>query len=61
MLYEIHFKRDGGETYAIETLEAIDDSSVIEASRRLFQSQMGAGYEIWDGGRLVHSEFNGQA
>lgn len=56
MLYEVRFKRNGGDVYTTDTFEADDDASAIETARRIFRSGIGNGYEIWLGDRLVHRE-----
>lgn len=57
MLYEVRFRRNGGDVYATETIEADDDEAAVVMARRMFISGIGNGYEIWQADRLVHTEF----
>ncbi len=56
MIYEVRFKRNGGNVYSTETIQADDDQSAIAMARRMLKSGIGNGYEIWQGDRLVHTE-----
>lgn len=53
--YQLIFKNHGGEVFASEFFKAHDDRAAIEKANTEYRSGIGAGYEIWQGDRLVHS------
>ncbi len=53
-LYRVHFVDHGGNVYMTDHVEHDDDEKAIEDVRRRSSRVIGAGYEIWEGDRLVH-------
>jgi hypothetical protein len=58
ILYRVQFVDHGDNVYATEYLEHDDDKSAIEAAHRMNVPSIGAGFDLWDDGRLVHRHRN---
>ena len=56
MNYHLLFQDYGGNIYSHANLLAENDNAAIDTARRLYRSGIGAGYEIWGGGRHLHTE-----
>lgn len=54
--YQIIFTDHAGAQYGSDTLVALDDAVAVEQARKRYRMGIGAGYEIWHGDRLVHTE-----
>ena len=53
--YRVHFVDHGNNVFRTEEVEHEDDETVIEQMHRSYgSSRIGAGFDIWDGERLVH-------
>ena len=53
--YRVDFVDHGENVYYTEEVEDEDDKAVMEHMRRSYgSSRIGAGFDIWDGERLVH-------
>lgn len=53
-VYRVDFVDHGNNVYAIEHMEQDADRTVIEEVHRRNAHGIGAGFDIWDGERLVH-------
>lgn len=56
MVYRLLFKNHADEIYGTDSIEAHDDRSAVEKAKRIFRCGIGAGYEIWRNGELIHTE-----
>lgn len=54
--YHVVFIDHAGSQYGSETLVAYSDEVAIEQAKKLYRMGIGAGYEIWRGDCLVHTE-----
>ncbi len=52
--YRVHFVDHGNNVYATEHVEHDDEQAIIEILRRRNAHGIGAGFDIWEGDRLVH-------
>ncbi len=55
-IYEIHFVDHGGRSFAVHEIDCPDDGGAIEEARTLDLRFIAMGFDLWDGGRLVHQE-----
>jgi hypothetical protein len=58
VLYRVHFVGHGDNVYATEYPEHGDDERAIEAAHCMNVPSIGAGFDLWDDGRLVHRHRN---
>ena len=56
--YRIHFVDHGGNVYDTVNSEHDDDRAAIEHAHRINVPSIGAGFEVWEGERLVHRHRN---
>jgi hypothetical protein len=56
--YQVHFVDHGDNVYDTVNAEHDDDEAAIEHAHRLNVPSIGAGFEVWEGGRLVHRHRN---
>ena len=54
MVYIVHFVDHGENVYATEFVRHDDEVALIDKLSVLYDHQIGAGFDIWDGDRLVH-------
>lgn len=55
-LYRIRFVDHGGRVFGTEEMECGGDAQAILKAREIHTHGIGNGYEIWQDGRLVHTE-----
>lgn len=55
-MYRIEFVDHADRIYSVTERWFADDAEAIARSRDLFNSNIGKGYSIWEGARLVHTE-----
>ncbi len=53
-VYRVHFVDHGENVYATEHVEHDNEEALIEETRRRHTHGIGAGFDIWEGDRLVH-------
>jgi hypothetical protein len=53
-LYHVHFFDEGGDVFLTRELEHEDDETAVERARRLYVPRIAAGFDVWEGDRLVH-------
>jgi hypothetical protein len=56
MNYHLLFQDDGGNVYSHANLVADSNDAAIDTARRIYRTGIGGGYEIWGGGRHLHTE-----
>ncbi len=54
--YRIRFFDHSGRVFGSEEMDCAQDQLAIEKARELHTHGIGAGYEIWEGERHVHTE-----
>ena len=54
MTYRVHFVDHGENIYSVRDVEHDSDEEAIAAARRRYSRSIGAGFDIWEGERLVH-------
>ncbi len=52
--YRVHFVDHGDNVYATEYVQHDDEKQLIELLRCRHAHGIGAGFDIWDGDKLVH-------
>ena len=52
--YRVHFVDHSGNVYATEHIEHDDEQAVIDEVHLRHAHGIGAGFDIWDGERLVY-------
>ena len=52
--YQVHFVDHGDNIYLSQRIEHKSDEEAVAAVHRMHSPVIGAGFEIWDGDRLVH-------
>jgi hypothetical protein len=52
--YRVHFVDHDENIYSTEYIARDNDEAVIEAAQRKNVPSIGAGFDVWDDGRLVH-------
>ncbi len=52
--YCIDFVDHGGNVYARDRVEHDDEPALIDELHRRHEHGIGAGFDVWDGDRLVH-------
>jgi hypothetical protein len=57
-LYRVHFFDHGDNVYLTRHIEHADDEAAIDATRRMNAPSIGAGFDVWEGERLVHRHRN---
>jgi hypothetical protein len=58
-LYLLEFVDHGGNAFSTHEIEHDDDESAIEHAHRLHAPNIGAGFDLWHGDRLVHRDRRG--
>jgi hypothetical protein len=58
MIYRVHFVGNGGNIYDTLIVEYDNDESAIKQVHRINVPGIGAGFEVWQGDRLVHQYRN---
>ena len=56
--YRVHFVDHGDNIYLSQDIERLTDEEAIAAVHRINSAAIGAGFEIWEGDRLVHRHRN---
>jgi hypothetical protein len=56
--YQVHFVDHADNVYDTVHAEHEHDEAAIEHANRLNVPSIGAGFEVWQGGRLVHRHRN---
>lgn len=56
--YYVHFVDHGEHIYATERIRCRDDADAIATAHTIDFPNIGAGFEVWDGQRLVHREWH---
>lgn len=54
MTYRVHYVDHGNNVYATEHIEHDDEEVLIADLQRLNAHGVGAGFDVWDGDRLVY-------
>lgn len=54
MAYRIQYLDHGGNIYATEQVEHDDEQAMIRELRQRQEHRIGAGFDVWDGDRLVY-------
>jgi len=54
--YRIRFFDHSGRVFGTEEMDCAQDQLAIDKARELHTHGIGAGYEIWEGERHVHTE-----
>lgn len=57
-IYLVHFVDHGNNVYGTEYIEHPSDEEAIVAARRINVPSIGAGFEVWEGERLVYRHRN---
>lgn len=58
-LYRVHFFDHGDNIRSTDDIDGKDDEAAIAAAHRLnVLPHMTAGFEVWEGDRLVYQHFN---
>ncbi len=52
--YRVHFVDHGDNVYATEYVQRDDEKQLIELLHRRNAHGIGAGFDVWEGDRLVH-------
>jgi hypothetical protein len=52
--YHVHFVDDAGTIFAVDVLIAESDAQAKLLASQIIQSRVGAGFDIWRDGVLVH-------
>ena len=53
-VYRVHFVDHGDNIYHTDYVEHEHDEAAIEAARRIDVPAIGAGFDLWQGDRLVY-------
>ena len=62
MFYRCYFLSADNRIKDTAEFQGADDPSALTEARRLFAAQKDyAGFELWEGGRRVHTEFPGRS
>jgi hypothetical protein len=54
--YRIQFLNHANDIFGFEIFDADGDEQAIDRAALVYSSNIGKGYEIWDGDRRVHVE-----
>jgi hypothetical protein len=57
-LYRVHFVDHGGNVHSTYEVEHEADEEAIATARRMDVPFIGAGFDLWEGERLVHRHRN---
>jgi len=52
--YTVHFVDHDGNSYEIDKFDCVNDDEAVTRGHKLKFPFTGAGFDIWDGKRLVH-------
>jgi hypothetical protein len=53
-IYQVNFVDHGDNVYASESIEHDDEPALVETLRRRHTHGIGAGFDIWEGDRLIY-------
>jgi hypothetical protein len=53
-IYRIEFVDSSGNVAGVERMERASDDKAVEIAHFIYAPRLGAGFDVWDGDRLVH-------